>query len=103
MWKDLLKETETMSEEVVEEEIGEKKQWRGFTLENDKDLIFNSSIPVLSFVKMVKNHRVDLVEEAMKSMIGYIEKKIGFVDSQDKLDHLVECAEELRNAAAREK
>lgn len=57
-----------------------------FNLDDKKDEEFDSLNPIQSFRGMLTNNKKDLVEEALKAMAHYIEKKGKLIDTQQQVD-----------------
>jgi len=64
---------------------------------------FDPTKPILSFNKMLTNNKIDLVDLALEQLTGYIKNKVATAFSEEALDHLVECASNLRRGCDEQK
>ena len=111
VWKDLIEETsktkeseqDKIKEEAIEEEEAFVKPANKFMYEDEEENVaFNPSDPIISFRKMVSYNKEDLVAKALAQMNDYILNRLPFVVTEDSFRQLTECANELRKACVSE-
>lgn len=101
-WKDLIKREEERLEKMQEEAEAEKLKFGDKDDEDGKVKDIGSVNPIADFLNIIKDRKVDRVNEGITLMQKMIEKFINASLKGDLFEKAIECVKELRNACVTE-